>query len=119
MVSIKPQRLYASYDELKSAYKLLNHYLLTIQEVEKSLAYMEGIDDILTLFHKLEEKLNRNIEQCYKMCQSIDIICGLYSDCESRVCDIAEGTVKRYLQPKAVFVNLSESKDLIKEFSIV
>lgn len=117
MISVNTGCLYAGYDELNAAYRSLSSLSSSLTEVKDRLSGTQGMERSMILLRQVSGRVDEHMEQCRKLCRSIDMICQLYALCEERALDLGENAIVRYSQPEAAFVDLSSTTDILHEFS--
>lgn len=117
MIATNADRLYVGYDAMRIVYTALVSNGQVIADVKGQLSAVAGMETVCHSLQRLIDAVDIQAGQCWRLFQSLDIICQTYISCENRILDRCENVLTHYAQPPAEFVNLSSATALLKELS--
>lgn len=118
MIAINPVRLSDAYKEMTDIHTLLLSYAADVNDLKRKLSatfFCGGMDDAVLLLANAAEKIVFLALQHKHLCQGLDTVCHLCTDCENRIFDAGEDAIIDYEQPPAVCVDLHETSELLHE----
>ena len=116
LLAVNVTQLSDERTKMSAVYRALYEIGLAVSSIKAEIIGKESLSEFKSDFEIIQRCLDTEIEECKQLYDGIDVICQLYSTCEDRVLDFGEGVLRKYDQPSASFVDLSQTAEILSDF---